>query len=71
MAPSDFALFPKLKLKLKGRRFDTLERIQEASLAVINTLEEQDFQKTFDQWQKRWDRCVRADGNYFEGDGDH
>lgn len=71
LAPCDFALFPKLKLKLKGRRFDTLERIQEASLAVINTLKEQDFQKVFDQWQKRWDRCVRADGNYFEGDGDH
>jgi hypothetical protein len=25
LAPSDFFLFPKMKLKLKGRRFDTIE----------------------------------------------
>jgi hypothetical protein len=28
MAPCDFFLFPKMKLKLKGRRFDTIEQIQ-------------------------------------------
>jgi len=27
LAPSDFFLFPKLKMKLKGRRFQTLEEI--------------------------------------------
>jgi hypothetical protein len=28
LAPCDFFLFPKMKLKLKGRRFDTTEEIQ-------------------------------------------
>jgi hypothetical protein len=28
LAPCDFFLFPKLKLKLKGHRFDTTEEIQ-------------------------------------------
>jgi len=28
LAPCDFFLFPKIKLKLKGRRFDTIEEIQ-------------------------------------------
>ena len=28
LPPSDFFLFPKLKMKLKGRRFQTLEEIQ-------------------------------------------
>jgi hypothetical protein len=28
LAPCDFYLFPKMKLKLKGRRFDTIEEIQ-------------------------------------------
>jgi hypothetical protein len=28
LAPCDFFLFPKMKLKLKGRRFDTIEEIQ-------------------------------------------
>jgi len=27
LAPCDFFLFPKMKLKLKGRRFDTIEEI--------------------------------------------
>jgi len=27
LAPCDFFLFPKMKLKLKGRRFDTTEEI--------------------------------------------
>ena len=29
LAPCDFFLFPKLKLWMKGRRFDTIEEIQE------------------------------------------
>jgi hypothetical protein len=28
LATCDFFLFPKMKLKLKGRRFDTIEEIQ-------------------------------------------
>jgi len=28
LAPRDFFLFPKMKLKLKGRRFDTIEEIK-------------------------------------------
>jgi hypothetical protein len=31
LAPCDFFLFPKIKLKLKGRRFDTNEEIQAKS----------------------------------------
>jgi transposase len=31
LAPRDFFLFPKMKLKLKGRRFDTIEEIRESA----------------------------------------
>jgi hypothetical protein len=31
LTPSDFFLFPKMKLKLKGRRFDTVEEIEAES----------------------------------------
>jgi hypothetical protein len=31
LAPCDFFLFPKIKLKLKGRRFDAIEEIQAES----------------------------------------
>jgi len=34
-------------MKLKGRRFQTLEEIQAESQAVLNTLRENDFQEYF------------------------
>jgi transposase len=37
LAPCDFFLFPDMKLKLKGRRFDTTEEIQGESKRVLNT----------------------------------
>lgn len=38
---------PKLKIKLKGRRFDMTEMIQEEMLMVLNTLRECDFLNSF------------------------
>jgi len=69
MAPCDFFLFPKMKLKLKGRRFDTIEEIQAKMQKVLDTLKEKDFQEAFRKWRRRWDWCLHAGGNYFEGDG--
>jgi hypothetical protein len=36
---------------------------------VLDSATERDFQETFQKWRGRWDRCVYAGGNYFEGDG--
>jgi hypothetical protein len=36
-----------LKIKLKGRHFDTTEVIETESQAVLNTLTEHDFQDAF------------------------
>jgi hypothetical protein len=69
LAPCDFFLFPKMKLKLKGRQFDTIEEIQAESQRVLDTLTEKDFQEAFQKWRMRWDRCLHAGWNYFEGDG--
>jgi histone-lysine N-methyltransferase SETMAR len=69
LALYDFFLFPKMQLKLKGRRFDTIEEIQAESQRVLDTLKEKDFQEAFQKWGRRWDRCIHARGNYFERDG--
>ena len=69
LAPCDFFLFPKMKLKLKGRRFDTITEIQAETQKVLNILTEKDFQEAFQKWRRRWDRCLHSGGNYFEGDG--
>jgi hypothetical protein len=47
LAPCDFFLFPKMKLKLKGCWFDTTEEIQAESQRVLDTLTEKDFQEAF------------------------
>jgi hypothetical protein len=69
LAPCDFFLFLEIKLKLKGRRFDTIEEIQAESQRMFDTLSEKDFQKAFQKLRRRWDWCLHAEGNYFEGDG--
>jgi hypothetical protein len=37
LAPCDFFLFPKMRLKLKGSRFDTIEEIHAESQRVFDT----------------------------------
>jgi hypothetical protein len=69
VAPCDFFVFTKMKLKLKGRRFDTNEEIQAESQRVLDTPTEKNFQEAFKKWRRRWDQCLHAGGNYFEGDG--
>jgi len=44
-----------MKMKLKGRRFQTLEEIKVELQAVLNKLGENDFQECFKNWQRRWD----------------
>jgi hypothetical protein len=55
-----FSLFPRLKLKMKGRHFDTVEVFEAKSQVVPNTFTEHDFQDAFKKRQKRWERCIRA-----------
>jgi hypothetical protein len=59
LALCDFFLFPKMKIKLKGLRFDTVEEIQAETQKVLNTLTNKDFQVAFQKWQKHWDQCVQ------------
>jgi hypothetical protein len=54
--PPYFPLFPRLKIKLKGRHFETIEVIEADSRAVLIILTEHDFLDAFEEWQKRWER---------------
>jgi hypothetical protein len=67
--PCDFALFPKLKMKPKGRHFETFSGIQRESQAVLDSIKENGFHGASEAWRKRWDPCIRSQGDYFEGDG--
>jgi hypothetical protein len=52
--------FSRLKIKLKGRHFDTIEVIEAESHVVLNTLIEHDCQDAFKKWHKHWKRCIHA-----------
>jgi hypothetical protein len=69
LAPCDFALFPKLKMKLRGQGFETVSDIQRESQAVLNRIKENDFHSVFEAWKKLWDCCKCSQGDHFEGDG--
>jgi histone-lysine N-methyltransferase SETMAR len=48
LVPCDFALFPKLKMKLKGRRFETVSHIQRECQVVLSSIKAHDFHCAFE-----------------------
>ena len=64
LAPCDFWLFP----KLKGSRHETIEEMKEAVTKVIDMLTQEDFHGAFQKLLERYNKCIAAGGDYFEGD---
>jgi hypothetical protein len=52
LASCDFALYPKLKVKLKGIYFEVVSDIQRGFQAVLNSIEENYFHSAFEAWEK-------------------
>ena len=68
LAPCDFWLFPKLKRPLRGNCFESIEDIQRESARALKAIPEEDFLACFEDWKKRWHKCIISGGDYFEGD---
>ena len=51
MAPCDFWLFPKLKMPLKGTRFEPREDIMRNAKAQLYKIPQEAFQTCFQQWR--------------------
>ena len=66
MAPADIFLFPKLKLPLRGTRFQSIEDVKENSRRELKSIPENAFEKCFDDWIIRWHKCIILGGAYFE-----
>jgi hypothetical protein len=45
-----------------------VEESQAESQALLNMLQENDFQECFRNWQRRWDHCQASEGDYIEDD---
>ena len=70
LAPCDFFLFPMLKRPLKGRRFETISEIKVHAKKELKGIKKEARLDCFRKWKRRWDKCVRWEGEYFEGDPD-
>ena len=64
LAPCDFCLFP----KLRGCRYETIDEMKEAVTKVHDTLTQEDFDGAFEKLFERYNKCIAAWGDYFEGD---
>ena len=64
LAPCDFWLFP----KLRGCCYETIEELKEAVTKVIDTLTQEDFHGAFQKLLERYNKCIAAGEDYFEGD---
>jgi hypothetical protein len=47
-----------MKFKLKGHRFDTIEKVQAELQRVLDTVTVEDFQEVYQERRRRWDRCL-------------
>ena len=61
LAPCDFWLFP----KLRGCRYETIEKMKETVTKIIDMLTQEYFHGAF---QTLLERYIAAGGDYFEGD---
>ena len=68
LAPSDFCLFPKLKEKVRGYRYETIEEMKESVAKLIDPLTQEDFHGSLQKLLERYNKCIAAGGDYFEGD---
>ncbi len=67
LSPCNFCLFPKLKEKLIGCRYETIEERKEAVTKVIDTLTQEDFHGAFEKLLELY-KWIAAGGDYFEED---
>lgn len=66
LAPSIFYLFPKLEEEFVGRRFSTDKAIIEAVDAYFESRDEYFFREGIEALEERWNKCIKARGEYFE-----
>ncbi|GFU34566.1 uncharacterized protein TNCV_1992971 [Trichonephila clavipes] len=64
--PADFSLFPKVKTALKGRHHGTLDNVKRACTQALKDVSVGDFQGAYEAWKRHLQKCVHAQGAYFE-----
>jgi histone-lysine N-methyltransferase SETMAR len=66
LAPSDFHLFPKLKIFLGGKKFCTNEALISTVNDYFEGLDENHFRDGIKKLEHRWTKCMDLEGDYVE-----
>ena len=66
LAPCDLFVFPFVKLKLHGVRFDTPDLAVEAFLKHIEAISQSKWGSMFQKWFQRMQKCIDNAEEYFE-----
>jgi histone-lysine N-methyltransferase SETMAR len=66
LAPSDFHLFPKLKIFLAGQRFPSNKETIAAVEGYFADLKENQYRDGIMALEHRWNKCICLKGDYGE-----
>ena len=62
----DFALFPRSKRELRGKRFEDLGELRSALNNILSSFTCQWSRSVFQSWVQRHEKCIVANEEYFE-----
>jgi histone-lysine N-methyltransferase SETMAR len=66
LAPSDFCLFPKLKLFLTNQRFSSIQEAIAAVEGYFADLTKNHYGDRIMALEHRWNKCINLKGDYVE-----
>jgi len=68
LAPCDFFYVPTTEENNESSSIRLVEDIQANATRKLRAITRSDYQRCFRQWQESWNKCIQAQGHYFEGD---
>ena len=60
--------FPSKMQNLMAARCSDIDDVKKKTTEALSSIKEDKLKKCFDQWNKRLDKCISINGEYFEGD---
>jgi len=64
LSPSDFYLFGHLKRSLEGRRFASVEELEQVVRDHIDKIGTSEIRRVYNHWIRRLEACKAASGDY-------
>ena len=64
LAPMDFALFPRLKSEMCGKRYDDLDDLRMEVRRLMSSYKKEWFRDVFSKWAQRHRKCIDCLGDF-------